>query len=151
LVITAQILIDELWITDVDVVSLALIHDLKEDTNTRDETIKIRYWKEMLKKLRKLSKNDETLEWRGKEEKVKNYFERIKNCECKDVVLVKLADRIDNLRTMKWVFEPEKIRRKIEETKKYLLSLAEKYSEETYCSELIRMSENYSECLRIKK
>ena len=132
LVRTAEILIDELLVKDVDVVALALIHDLKEDTNAKDDTIKMRYWEKMLKKLRKLSKNDESLEGKDKAEKTKNYFERLKNCECKDVALVKLADRIDNLRTMKWIFKPEKIKRKIEETEEYLLPLAEKYSEEAY-------------------
>ena len=132
LVRTAEILINELLVNDVDVVVLALIHDLKEDTNAKDDTIKIRYWEKMLEKLRKLSKNDESLEGKDKAEKVKNYFERLKNCKYKDVALVKLADRIDNLRTMKWIFKPEKIKRKIEETEKCLLPLAEKYSEKAY-------------------
>jgi len=145
LVRTAEILINELWINDVDIVALALIHDLKEDTNAKDDTIKIRYWEKMLEKLRKLSKNDESLEGKDKAEKTKNYFERLKNCEYRDVALVKLADRIDNLRTMKWIFKPEKIKRKIKETEEYLLPLAKKYSEKAYkiIKEEIRKLENY--------
>ena len=128
---TAKILVKEFWKKDSIKIVLALIHDIKEDTGTLDSTISVMFWEDVLYKLKILSKNDEDLSGKDKKEKVGNYFGRLLNCKDEDVILVKLADRIDNLRTMN-VFRPEKIRRKILETEKYLLPLAKEYSPEAY-------------------
>jgi (p)ppGpp synthase/HD superfamily hydrolase len=42
------------------------------------------------------------------------------------VLLVKIADRIDNLRTLIWVFPDKKVESKLQETIDYILPLAKK-------------------------
>ncbi len=128
LVRTAKIIINEFKKIDTDRIILALIHDIKEDTNIYDDTIEYMFWKNMLKRLKSISKNDEKLKQKTYEERKQKYFERLLKYEDRVVIDVKLADRIDNLRTMKWVFSKDKILKKIDETKKYLLPLAEKHN-----------------------
>lgn len=149
---TAKILVNELWEKDSLKVVLALIHDIKEDTWTLDSTISLMFWENALYKLKVLSKNDDNLSWANKKELVEQYFNRLLKCKDKDVILVKLADRIDNLRTMN-VFRPEKIKRKILETEKYLLPLAKEYSPKAYklmLSEIAKLKLDLSKKEHIK-
>jgi len=58
-------------------------------------------------------------------DKKKAYFERLVACDDEDVLKVKLADRIDNLRTIT-CWSKEKILKKLQETEKYIVPIAEK-------------------------
>jgi len=129
---TAQILIEECNIENLDVILLALMHDIKEDTNTYNETMKI-IWSEKIKEeIFLLSKNDENIKINNKIQRNKQYFERLQQVDDEAVLFVKIADRIDNLRTMIWVFSLEKIKKKLNETKQYILPLAEKLKNKYY-------------------
>ena len=129
---TAEIILKEFPNPTVDKVVLALLHDIFEDTATYPETIKMMFGNEILEKLFILSKDvkQETQLYQNfsnKTDRNKKYFERLLNCSDKDVIDVKLADRIDNLRTME-AWSNDKIKKKIQETKDYILPLADKYN-----------------------
>jgi hypothetical protein len=65
--------------------------------------------------------------WKDRRNEI--YFWNLENLE-EDILYVKFADRINNLRTLKWL-SAEKIVRKIMETKKYFLDVAINEKERT--------------------
>ncbi len=65
--------------------------------------------------------------WKNRRNEI--YFWNLENLE-EDILYVKIADRINNLRTLKWL-SAEKIVRKIMETEKYFLDVALKEKERT--------------------
>lgn len=118
---TALIMVDELGITDVDMIMASLLHDMLEDTYLlTPERIKITFGERVARMICAISKprkddprfatNGERQEW---------YFKQIANANIEEKI-VKLADRLHNLRTLNQCSK-EKQLRKIEETKiKYL-------------------------------
>ena len=123
---TATIIIEEFDVKDLDTILLALMHDIKEDTNTHSYTVELIGWKKILKQIHLLSKNDENIKAGNKIERNQKYFERLQQINDEAVLLVKIADRIDNLRTLIWVFPDKKVESKLQETIDYILPLAEK-------------------------
>lgn len=93
--------------------TIALFHDLLEDTNTTEEEILNLSDKEVLETVKLLTKQknyDNDL-----------YIKNISNNEC--AKMVKLADRLHNLKEA--VYTDTKFKNKyIEETKKYYLSMS---------------------------
>jgi len=128
LVRTANIILTEFENLTIDKVLLALLHDIYEDTSVLDDTLLLIANKDIYKKIKFISKNDETLIW---ENKKIQYFERLLTCTDLTIIDVKLADRIDNLRTI-WCWGKGKIMKKIIETRKYILPLAEKFNKKAY-------------------
>ena len=128
LVRTANIVLTEFGNPTIDKVILALLHDIYEDTSVLSDTLWLISNEDIYEKIKFISKNDETLKWDNKK---KQYFERLLTCTDETIIDVKLADRIDNLRTI-WCWEKEKIIKKLNETRKYILPLAEKYNKKAY-------------------
>jgi (p)ppGpp synthase/HD superfamily hydrolase len=145
---TALIILNEFSNPTIDKVILALIHDILEDTMVNPQTIEMLFSKKILDKLIILSKRvarDESwyMKYPNKYWRNKDYFEKLLNCKDEVVIDVKLADRIDNLRTI-WVWPKEKIKKKIAETRKYILPLAEKYNlkaKELLLKEIVKLEQ----------
>lgn len=118
---TALILVDELGITDVEMIMAALLHDMLEDAFLlTPDRIKITFGERVARMICAVSKprkndprfatNEERQEW---------YFKQIAQAGVEEKI-VKLADRLHNLRTLNQCSR-EKQLRKIGETKtKYL-------------------------------
>lgn len=120
---TALILIDELQIFDSEMIIAALMHDMLEDSFLFDEErIRVLFGDEVSKMVMLLSmpKMDETI-FKYKEDRLETYHETIKNSPLK-VVIIKLCDRLHNLRTMPNC-TPQKIKRKTQETIKHYIPL----------------------------
>jgi (p)ppGpp synthase/HD superfamily hydrolase len=117
---TALILVDELGVTDVELVISALLHDILEDTFIltpyRIELVFGRRAADIVAALTK-SKDKQTHE---------SYIENIKRVG-PDAVLVKLCDRLHNVRTL-GACPSEKQVRKLKETKEFYLPLIEELS-----------------------
>ena len=128
LVRTATIILTEFENPTIDKVILALLHDIYEDTSILESTLWLIYSKDICNKIKFISKNDMSLKWDNKK---KAYFERLLKCTDETIIDVKLADRIDNLRTI-WCWKKNKIIKKVIETRKYILPLAEKFNKKAY-------------------
>lgn len=112
----ALILVDELGIYDSEMIIMALLHDIIEDTFILSA--------HGLKKLF----GDRVLEGLGyltKVDTVQHYIERMEECSDMGVIIVKFADRLHNLRTLDGVTK-EKKERKLKETRELYLPLLEK-------------------------
>lgn len=114
---TAIILIDELGITDVEMIIAALLHDILEDSFllTR-ERIKITFGERaavLVSGVTKPKKGD--LRFSSNIERHLFYENQVRN-SCVETKLIKVADRLQNLRTL-GACSLEKQRRKIQETK----------------------------------
>lgn len=112
----ALILVDELGIYDSEMIIMALLHDIIEDTFIlSDHGLEKLFGKRVVEGLRYLTKTDT----------VEHYLERMAQCEDMGVIIVKFADRLHNLRTLDGVTK-EKRERKIKETKELYLPLLKK-------------------------
>lgn len=146
------ILLDELGITDPDIITAALLHDTGEDTNllgpwephkgmlnsewieTADWRLKTGWGEKVAEIVLALTKpfvdGKEVL---TKEQQEKMYLGGLRHAS-HEALLVKMADRLDNLRTLHFR-TPENGRRKIEETEQLYFPIferaAEKYPRET--------------------
>lgn len=130
---TAIILVDELGVTDVEVIIAALLHDMLEDgfllTPSR---IKITFGKRvaaLVMAVTKPKKGDKRFS--SDTERHNWYFDQMRTVS-PEAKLLKLADRLQNMRTL-GSCSPQKQDRKIAETKEIYLPLAsdiaEKYPE----------------------
>ena len=118
----ALILTDELSIRDVDTVCTALLHDVfekKDDTKINDL---------IRKDLGEIIYNNIKLLVKPKKGKEKypmqDYFKKIQSSPV-HIRYIKLADRLDNIRSLKNTTKKDKIIRYREETQKYLIPIAE--------------------------
>ncbi len=127
LVRTASIILYEFEKPTAEKIILSLLHDIVEDTSILFDTIKLTFWHKILESIKNISKKDKNLAGLDSKYRKKEYFERINKLTNDLEIDVKLADRIDNLRTI-WVWKVEKILDKISETEKYILPLARKYN-----------------------
>jgi len=120
---TALILIDYLRVRNHILIIVALLHDIVEDKPSWPiERIKREFGEEvalLLDYCTKPSKSDYP-----EEERLRVYHNRFEYAP-RDFFLVKLSDRLHNILTI-WNCSPEKIARKIEETKRCYLPYAEK-------------------------
>ena len=136
---TAIIILEEFENPNFEKVILALLHDIVEDTNISHNKLEEFFSEECLNRIFHISKNDKNLTCDWIVDKVKyftfdekkitkqKYFKRLLKTKDKIVIDVKLADRIDNLRTM-YIWKAEKVKKKIKETRKYILPLATKHN-----------------------
>jgi len=114
---TSIILIDELGITDVEVIISALLHDMLEDSFLlTPERIKITFGERtavLVSGVTKPKKGDQRFS--SNAERHLFYNNQVKN-SCIETKLIKVADRLQNLRTLN-ACSLEKQKRKIQETK----------------------------------
>jgi GTP pyrophosphokinase len=118
---TAIILVDELEVYDVELVMSALLHDMLEDSfllkGDRIEMIFGSRVAHITAEVSKLPKDDPR--FTSPQQRLNFYHQQIKSSNW-EVKLVKLADRLHNLRTLESC-SPDKRRRKLTETKRYYL------------------------------
>lgn len=103
---TAVILIEELKVTDPNLIAAALLHDTIEDTkDVTAELIEYMFNAKVARIVRTLSNIPK-----------QGYYNRLANSD-KDVLIVKLCDRLDNMRTIDHAYIDESFRlRKAKET-----------------------------------
>ncbi|NLN47884.1 MAG: HD domain-containing protein [Clostridiales bacterium] len=115
-----KILKEELDIQIDSALSVAALHDVLEDSD--------RFTYEDLKKTFGTVIADGVLLLTKKDgQDMKTYMENIHKSDIKWLMIVKLADRLHNLRSIKLTGNPEKIIRKCKETRDYVLTYAHKY------------------------
>jgi GTP pyrophosphokinase len=86
----AIILMDEAEVYDPDLIITALLHDALEDTRDIDALVVEQFFgSEVARRVRLLTKKPK-----------KGYMDRLRTAD-RETVLVKLCDRLDNLRTLK--------------------------------------------------
>ena len=112
-----DILKNELGFNVDTMLAVAALHDVLEDSKYTYEDLEKSMGKTITKAVKVLTK-----------EKGHDFGEYMKNIAENEngswTLIVKLADRLHNLRNLKLTKNPEKIKRKCEETKKYILDYA---------------------------
>lgn len=120
----AIILIDYLRVRDHILIIVALLHDIVEDKPSWPiERVRLEFGDEVALLLDYCSKPSGK-EYSG-EERLKVYHARFAYAP-RSFFLIKLSDRLHNMLTI-WECSPEKIERKIEETRRHYLPYAEKH------------------------
>lgn len=88
----ALILFDEMGVCDLDVMCAALLHDVPEDTDTLSfEQIEYLFGQTVARALIFLTKNSANKA---------GYYDRLQKFGTREAILVKIADRVHNLRTL---------------------------------------------------
>jgi predicted DNA-binding protein (MmcQ/YjbR family) len=151
LIETTNIVLDELPNPTMDAIVMAQLHDAIEDIpGVNYSTLAAIFWNYIAKWVEMLSKKEiedfylskydlellerlpgSNKEWRkaqilnkAKDARVDNYFWHLDELD-DNMLTVKFADRIHNLRTLSWLSR-DKILRKVSETRKYFLPIAKK-------------------------
>lgn len=111
---TAKIVIKLLL--DENTIAAALLHDVLEDTQTKDEEIEETFRQDVLTLVKALTKI-ESLQYKSAEQKQADNFRKLLISIASDlrVILIKLADRLHNMRTIVYLNE-EKRKRIAKET-----------------------------------
>ncbi len=101
---------------DTTSIAVALLHDVVEDTDTSLDDIKKEFGPEVASLIDGLTKLDK-IEFKSEEEKQAENLRKMMLAMSKDirVIFIKLADRLDNMRTIQHL-NPEKQRQKARET-----------------------------------
>lgn len=113
---TTKIYLNELENPTFNWVMISLLHDCLEDTNITFDILNNLFWKYIARSVLLLTKEEDIVS--------DYYYWNLSYCDIIQIK-VKIADRIDNLRTIGCC---NNIKHKIEQTKKYIIPLAEKYT-----------------------
>lgn len=120
----ALILIVYLRVRDADLIVAALLHDIVEDCpQWPNERVRAEFGEHVADLLGWLSKPSK-IEYPEKADRDRIYHARLALAP-REVLIIKLADRLHNMLTLS-ACDAEKRRRKIEETQRYYLPLAER-------------------------
>lgn len=121
-----EILRKELNVRSDMILSVAAMHDVLEDSNKYTYSDLAKYFGEdIANAVQLLTKNDG--------QHVQDYLELIDNSEYASwLMLVKLADRLNNIRCLVYIDDSEKKDRKCKETRKYFMEYAKRHSEYIY-------------------
>ncbi|HEX9319451.1 MAG TPA: HD domain-containing protein [Nitrososphaeraceae archaeon] len=126
----ALILSDELKIHDADTICAALLHDVVERGNDQEidkfDYLKENFGDDVSGIVQSLTEPKTVKE--NRDQSLQSYFENISKSS-KTLRLVKLADRLDNVRFYKNIITKEKAMRYKEETQKYVVPIAEQTDE----------------------
>ncbi|MBR7158185.1 MAG: bifunctional (p)ppGpp synthetase/guanosine-3',5'-bis(diphosphate) 3'-pyrophosphohydrolase, partial [Alphaproteobacteria bacterium] len=135
----AEILI-EYKMDPVSVVA-ALLHDVVEDTTVSVEDIKDLFGDEVAKLVDGVTKLTR-IKWQSDKSKQAENFRKLVLAMSEDirVLLIKLADRVHNMRTLNFVHSPEKKRRIAKETLEIHTQLAERLGLQAIKTELEDLS-----------
>lgn len=120
----AIILAGELNIKDTNTLIMALLHDVVEDTPVTIEEIQQLFGETIAEGVKLLTKADD---FKENIEKQRKYFWHLKRAP-KNVQLVKLADRLDNMRDLENGTEPFKIKKYCQDTSYNFINWAKKVS-----------------------
>ena len=130
LVGSTLILVDELGITDVDLVVSELLHDMLEDSPILNKgSLLLIFGKrvaQIVQNVTKPKRNDPR--FGNDSERHQAYFTHLQSCRV-DEKIVKLVDRLHNVRTLNQCL-PKKRERKIQETYDFYLSLVDDIKKE---------------------
>ncbi len=116
-------LLEEFKITDEDILTSALLHDVLEDTEISEIELEREFGKKVANYVKILTKRK--IRGLSKEEQNKMYVESLWNAP-KEVILIKLADRKDNIDYLH-LSRKDKIKRYAKETEELYMPLAEKF------------------------
>ena len=136
---------------DAETVVAALLHDVLEDTDATNEELKKEFGESVASLVEGVTKIGKI---KYKSDQVENYRKLIL-ATAKDprVIILKLADRLDNMRTL-WVFREEKRKRIAKETLEIFVPLAHRLGVWKLKTELEDLAFKYlfpSEYERVKK
>ena len=108
-------------------ITTGLLHDTIEDTNVTYETVKMEFGEEVANLVDGVTKIS-ALEDKASDDSKAENFRKLILATSKDirVLLVKLADRLHNMRTINFVKDKEKIIRKAKETMEIYAPLADR-------------------------
>jgi ppGpp synthetase/RelA/SpoT-type nucleotidyltranferase len=121
----ALILVEELGISDINLICTALLHDTLEDCKSiSEENIRERFGPRVATLVRALTDELKGSSDLDQAERKIAYLKRIAT-EDADCILVKMCDRLDNLRSLQLVPDSPKAARMREQTCAYLLPLFE--------------------------
>ncbi len=122
----ALYLVEKIGITDPEVIASALLHDVLEDCREFDvEKLERAFGRRIAGIVEELSKPPLS-GGQSRARRDEDYYRQINNAG-RDVVLIKLADRLDNLRSLHLSPRKNKMQRYITATRKHLLPLGRKY------------------------
>ena len=111
-----EILIKEAGTTEDEILTVAALHDVFEDTDCTYDELKDKFGQRVADCVKLLTRDEE--HGQTFEEYAKNIFE---NEDFKYARKIKLADRLHNLRSLPKTHNNEKIDRKVKETEDYIL------------------------------
>lgn len=96
---------------DSDTVAAGVLHDVLEDTDTTPEELAEAFGEEIKELVDGVTKIGE-IEYRSQEEAQAEYFRKMLIAMAKDirVILIKLADRLHNMRTLEFLPEPKRLK-----------------------------------------
>jgi (p)ppGpp synthase/HD superfamily hydrolase len=132
----------ELLINAEEISVTALLHDILEDTDVKKEELNSKFGKKIADNVELLSKNyapDHEM-----------YFERIKKADDK-VKIVKLCDRIHNLRDFLMVDDQARIEKYINETGKRIIPILQTVSDKKLQAKIEELLLKALDCLKTKK
>lgn len=112
----SKIIENELPVIDTEMTVIALLHDILEDTNVEKDELEYRFGKGIADNVEILSKNFSP--------NAETYFEKIKNSSDK-IKIIKIVDRIHNLREIHLTDDHPRIDKYICETERYIISVLE--------------------------
>lgn len=119
----ALLLAEELRVRDADALCAAVLHDvLEDDKSLTEERLETEFGAAVARIVATLTKPSK--EARSREEVNREYFARVAQADA-TTRLVKLADRLDNLRDLPHCPDAAKRERKLRETGDFFLSLIE--------------------------
>jgi (p)ppGpp synthase/HD superfamily hydrolase len=125
------ILTDEMKIYDIELICAALLHDIFEKGNNEvvgENELKEGFGENVYNIIKVVTKPTRTDFENDKSKVMDNYFDKIARSP-KLVRYIKLADRLDNVRSLKSTVQREKMVRYKEETQKYVVPIAEQTDE----------------------
>ena len=130
---------------DVDSVCTALLHDVLEDTDTTETEMRAEFGDiitDLVKGVTKLGQVELSSQDLSAEDKQAENFQKFVLAMSQDVrvLLIKLCDRLHNMRTLQYHPKPESRERIARETMEIYAPLARKVGVERICSELEDLS-----------